>query len=60
MGVRKGQATAPWDRETSRNRVLNLGPTMESLATGSRKNALISGTALRCPQGRGLTLRLPG
>ena len=50
-GGRKRQATAPWDRETSRHGVINYGPTMGSLATGSRENTLNSGTAVRCPQG---------
>ena len=31
--------------------VVNHGPTMGNLATGSRENALNSGTAVRCPQG---------
>ena len=51
QGGRKRQATAPWDWETSRHGVVNRGPTMGSLATGSRENALNSGTAVRCPQG---------
>ena len=48
---RKRQATAPWDWETSRHGVVNHGPTMGNLTTGSRENALNSGTAVRCPQG---------
>ena len=51
MGDQKRQATAPWDWETSRHGVVNHGPTMGSLATGSWENALNSGTAVRCPQG---------
>ena len=43
--------TAPWDWETSRHGVVNHGPTMSSLATGSRENALNTGTAVRCLQG---------
>ena len=43
--------TVPWDWETSRHGVVNHGPTMRNLATGSRENALNSGTAVRCPQG---------
>ena len=50
-GGREYRATAPWDRETSRHGVVNHGPTMGSLTTGSRENALNSGTAVRCPQG---------
>ena len=45
------RATAPWVWETSRHGLVNHGPTIGSLATGSQENALISGTALRCPQG---------
>ena len=51
MGGRKHQATAPWDQEAGRHGVVNHGPTMGSLATGSRENALNSGMAVRCPQG---------
>ena len=51
MGDGKRQGTAPCDWETSRHGVVNHGPTMGSLATGSRENALNSGTAVRCPQG---------
>ena len=51
QGGQKRQATAPWDWETSRHGVVNHGPTMGNLATGSRENALNSGTAVRCPQG---------
>ena len=51
LGDRKRQATALWDWETSRHGVVNHGPTMGSLATGSCENALSSGTAVRCPQG---------
>ena len=51
MGESKRHATAPWDLETGRHGVGNNGPTMWNLATGSRENALNSGTALRCPQG---------
>ena len=47
----KRQATAPWDWESSRHGVVNRGPTMGNLTTGSRENALNSGTAVRCPQG---------
>ena len=52
-GIRgqKRQATAPWDWEASRHGVVNHGPTMGSLSTGSQENALNSGTAVRCPQG---------
>ena len=50
-GDRNSQATAPWDWETSRHGVVNHGPTMGNLTTGSRKNALSSGTAVRCPHG---------
>ena len=50
MGVRKRQAPAPWDWEASRHGVVNHGPTMGGLATGSRENALNSGAAVRCPQ----------
>ena len=38
-GGPKRQATARWDWETSRHGVVNHGPTMGSLATGSRENA---------------------
>ena len=51
QGDRKRQATAPWDWETSRHGVVNHGPTMGNLTTGSRENALNSRTAVRCPQG---------
>ena len=51
MGVRRRQVTAPWDWETSRHGVENHGPTMGSLATGNRGNALNSRTAVRCLQG---------
>ena len=51
QGDGKRQATAPWDWETSRHGVVNHGCTMENLTTGSRENALNSGTAVRCPQG---------
>ena len=50
-GGRKRQATAMWDWETSRHGVVNHGPAMGSLATGSPENALNSGTAVRCLQG---------
>ena len=53
-GMRGGgesRATTPWDWGTSRHGVVNHGPTMGSLAMGSRENALNSGTAMRCPQG---------
>ena len=60
MGDRKRQATAPWDWETSRHGVVNHAPTMGSLTTGSQENALNSRTAVRCPQGCGLTLRSAG
>ena len=49
-GDRKRQATAPWDWETSRHGVVNHGPTMGNLTTGSQENALNSGTAVRCLQ----------
>ena len=52
--VRRGggenRATTPWDWGTSRHGVVNQGPTMGSLATGSREKALNSGTAVSCPQ----------
>ena len=51
MGGRKRQATAPWDWKASRHGVVSHGPTMGSLATGSRENALNSRTAVTCPQG---------
>ena len=60
MGDRKRPATAPWDWETSRHGLVNHGPTMGSLAMGSWEDALHSGTAVRCSQGQGLTLRSPG
>ena len=50
-GGGESRATAPWDLETSRHGVVKHGPTMGSLARGSRENALNSGTAVRCPQG---------
>ena len=50
----------PYNWETSRHGVVNHGRTMGNLATGSRENALNSGTAVRCLQGRGLTLRSRG
>ena len=48
-GDRKRHTTAPWDWETSHHGVVHHGPTMGSLTTGSRENALNSGTAVRCP-----------
>ena len=60
VGDRKRQARALWDWETSRNRVVNHGPTMGSLTTGIRQNALNSGMAVRCLQESGLTLSPPG
>ena len=39
--------------------MVNHGPINGSLTMGSQENALNSGTAVRCPQGRGLTLRSP-
>ena len=50
-GGGKRQATAMWDWENSRHRVVNHPPTMGSLATGSRESALNSRTAVRCSQG---------
>ena len=46
--------------ETSRQGVANHGPTMESLTTGSRENALNSGTAVRCLQGVRVDPEAPG
>ena len=51
QGDRKRQASAPCDWETSRHGVVNHGPIMGNLTTGSRENALNSGTTVTCPQG---------
>ena len=50
-GGRKRQATAALDWETSPHGVVNHGPTMGNLTTGSWENPLNSGTVVRCPQG---------
>ena len=47
----KAPSNSPVGFGASRHGVVNHGPTMESRATGSRENALNSGTAVRCPQG---------
>ena len=59
-GGRENRATTPWDWGTSCHGVVSEWATMKSLATGSRENALNSGTAVRCPQGLEVTLRSPG
>ena len=51
QGDQKRQATALWDWETCRHGVVNHWPTMGNLNTGSRENALNTGTDVRCPQG---------
>ena len=38
-------------RKPPRHGVVNHGPTIGCLTTGSRENALNSGKAVRCPQG---------
>ena len=50
MGGWKRQATAPGEWEASRHGVVNHGPTMGSLATGSQENALNSGTPDQWPK----------
>ena len=62
-GCGEGERSMVWDAKpiapsntpvgfgNSRHEVVNHGPTMGSLATGSQENALNSGTAVRCPQG---------
>ena len=50
-GGGRHQATTPWDWETSRHGEANHGPTMASLATGSRENTLDTRTAVRRPLG---------
>ena len=51
MGGGKRRARAQWDWEASCSGVVNHGPTMGSLAPGSRDNALNSGTSVGCSQG---------
>ena len=57
---RKHQATALLEWETSRHGVGNRGQTTGNVATASWKKAVNPGTAMRCLQEWGLTLRPPG
>ena len=49
-GTPKAPSNSPVDWETSRHAVVNHGPTMGNLTTGSQENALKSWMAVRCPQ----------
>ena len=59
QGDRKRQATALWERETSCHGVVNHGLTMGNLTTGSRENALNSGTAIEVSAGVRVDLEIP-
>ena len=57
MGIRRRQAIARRDWETSHHGAVKHGPTMGSPTKRSQENAPDSRTAVRCPHASGLTLR---